>query len=147
MTSLWKPFIASRERTFKWWRSSATSLTASICHLHMFLSFETGTFFKFFSGSGHGSDGLVRSNRKPVVSIQVDSIQTQGVKLHKNFVHFKCSLRVNKKNILAEYLRSLIKPSTGNYLHLDWINLYPKDLYRNDQYSMNVANAVMAAST
>ena len=24
----------------------------------------------FFSGNGHGSDGLVRSNRKPVVSFQ-----------------------------------------------------------------------------
>ena len=29
------------------------------------------------------------------------------VKLHKHFVHFKYSLRVNKKNILGEYLRSL----------------------------------------
>ena len=28
-------------------------------------------------------------------------------KLHKNFVHFKYSLPVNKKNILGEYLRSL----------------------------------------
>ena len=39
---------------------------------------------------------------KPVVSIQ-----TQAVKLHKHFVHFKCSLRVNKKNILGEYPCSL----------------------------------------
>ena len=29
------------------------------------------------------------------------------VKLHKNFVPFKYSLRVNKKNILGEYLRPL----------------------------------------
>ena len=29
------------------------------------------------------------------------------MKLHKNFVHFKYSLRVNKKNILGECLRSL----------------------------------------
>ena len=28
-------------------------------------------------------------------------------KLYKNFVHFKYSLPVNKKNILGEYLRSL----------------------------------------
>ena len=46
--------------------------------------------------------GLSRDFRKPVVSIQ-----TQAVKFHKNFVHFKYSLRVNKKNILGEYLRSL----------------------------------------
>ena len=30
-------------------------------------------------------------------------------KLHKNFVHFKYSLPVNKKNILGEHLRSLTK--------------------------------------
>ena len=35
------------------------------------------------------------------------SIQTQAVKLNKNFVHFKYSLQVNKKNILGEYLCSL----------------------------------------
>ena len=46
--------------------------------------------------------GLVRDFRKPVVPIQ-----TQAVKFHKKFVHFKYSLRVNKKNILGEYLRSL----------------------------------------
>ena len=45
---------------------------------------------------------LGRDFRKPVVSIQ-----TPAVKFHKNFVHFKYSLRVNKKNILGEYLRSL----------------------------------------
>ena len=39
--------------------------------------------------------------------VTVVSIQTQTVKLNKNFVHFKYSLRVNKKNILGEYLRSL----------------------------------------
>ena len=45
--------------------------------------------------------------RYKVVSIQVVSIQTQAVKLHENFVHFKYSLRVKKKNIWGEYLRSL----------------------------------------
>ena len=30
-----------------------------------------------------------------------------SVKLHTNFVHFKYSLQVNKKNILVEYPRSL----------------------------------------
>ena len=47
--------------------------------------------------------GLGRDFRtEPVVSIQ-----TQAVKFHKNFVHFKYSLRKKKKNILGEYLRSL----------------------------------------
>ena len=31
----------------------------------------------------------------------VSRIQTQAVKLHQNFVHFKYSLRGNKKNILG----------------------------------------------
>ena len=31
------------------------------------------------------------------------SIRTQAVKLHKNYVHFKYSLRVNKKNISGGY--------------------------------------------
>ena len=48
-----------------------------------------------------------RPFRYKVVSMQVVSIQTQDVKLHENFVHFKYSLRVNKKNIWGEYLRSL----------------------------------------
>ena len=30
-----------------------------------------------------------------------------AVKLHKHFVHFKNSLRVNKKNVWGEFLRSL----------------------------------------
>ena len=38
---------------------------------------------------------------------KVVSVQTQEVKMHKNFVHFKHSLRVKEKNILGEYLRSL----------------------------------------
>ena len=46
--------------------------------------------------------GFGRDFRKPVVSIQ-----TQAVKFHKKFVHFKYSLRVNKKNMLGEYLRSV----------------------------------------
>ena len=87
----------------------------------MFLSFETGTFFSSFQAVAMGQTGwFVPTDRSfRYKSIRADSKQTQGVKLHKNFVHFKCSLRVNKKNILGEYLRSLIKPSTGNYLHLD----------------------------
>ena len=40
-----------------------------------------------------------RPFRYKVVSLQVVSIQTQAVKLHENFVHFKYSLRVNKKNL------------------------------------------------
>ena len=50
---------------------------------------------------------------KPVVSIG-----TQAVKLHKNFVHFKYSLRVNKKNILSEY-SSFLKPTDVKLVHLD----------------------------
>ena len=44
-------------------------------------------------------------------------MQTQAVKVHKNFVHFKYSLRVDEKNILGEN-SSFFKPSTWNYLHL-----------------------------
>ena len=72
-----------------------------------------------------------RSFRYKVVSIQVFSIQ--AVKLHKNFDHFKCSLRVNEDKILGEY-SSFFKPwRTWNYLHLDWINFYGNYLYRNDR--------------
>ena len=39
--------------------------------------------------------------------LPVVSVQTQELKLHKNFVHFKHSLRVKEKNILGQYLRSL----------------------------------------
>ena len=53
--------------------------------------------------------------RYKVVSIQVVSIQTQAVKLHKNFVHFKYSFRVNKKNIWGEYLRSLSQVCGTSY--------------------------------
>ena len=38
---------------------------------------------------------------------------------------------MSKKNILGEY--SSFKPSTWNYLGLDWIVLFPNDLYRNDR--------------
>ena len=48
-----------------------------------------------------------RSFQYKLVSILFVSIQTQAVKLNKNFVHFKYSLRVSKKNILGEYLCSL----------------------------------------
>ena len=59
---------------------------------------------------------------KPIVSIQVVLRWTQAVKLYKNFFHFKYSLRVNKKNILAGY-SLLFKSSTLNYLHLSWVNI------------------------
>ena len=48
-----------------------------------------------------------RSFQYKLVSILFVSIQTQAVKLNKNFVHFKYSLQVNKKNIFGEYLCSL----------------------------------------
>ena len=46
------------------------------------------------------------SFQSKVVSIQVISIRTQGVKLHKKsgyLITSKYSLRVNKKNILVDY--------------------------------------------
>ena len=52
------------------------------------------------------------------------------MKLHKNFEHFRYSLRVNQKNILGEY-SSFVKSSTCNYLQLDWINLYRNDFVPN----------------
>ena len=63
------------------------------------------------------------SFRKPVVSIQVASIRTQAVKMHKNFFHLKYSFRVNKKNILCKY-SSFLNRRAWISLHLDWINLY-----------------------
>ena len=62
-----------------------------------------------------------------VVSLQVVSIRTQAVKLHKNFDHFKKSLQL--KNILGEH-SSFFKPSAWTYLNLEdfeGINLYQND--------------------
>ena len=64
-----------------------------------------------------------QSFRYKVVSIQVASIRTQAVKMHKNFVHFKYSFCANKKNILCKY-SSFLKRRAWISLHLDWINLY-----------------------
>ena len=55
-----------------------------------------------------------------VILIQVISIQTQAVKLHKNFVHFKYSLQVNKKSILGEYLHSLSQ--VCGTIYTSWMN-------------------------
>ena len=41
-----------------------------------------------------------RETKMSVVSIQVVSLQAQAVKLHKNFDHFRYSLRVNKEKHL-----------------------------------------------
>lgn len=46
-------------------------------------------------------------------------IRPQTLKLLKNFDHFKYNLCVNEKNIWGHY-SSFFKPSTRNYLHLDW---------------------------
>ena len=52
-----------------------------------------------------------------MVSVQSRFDTNSGrLNLHKNFVHFEYSLRVNKKNILGEYYL-FFKPSTWNYLH------------------------------
>ena len=52
-----------------------------------------------------------------------------ALKLHKNFILFKYSLRVNKKNILDEY-SLFFKPNSRRYL----LNkLVSNDSYRNDR--------------
>ena len=65
----------------------------------------------------------------------------------QNFNHFKYSLLVNKKNILCEY-SSFFKPSTWNYVRLNWINLPRTTLYRNDRYNKTplCGRAVFAAT-
>ena len=81
-------------------------------------------FFLLLKGLCHGNRSLrYKSFRYKAVSIHGVSIETQQVKLHKNVVHFKYSLRVNKKNMLGEYPRSLSQVM-WNDLHLEWINFY-----------------------
>ena len=65
----------------------------------------------------------------------------------QNLDHFKYSLLVNKKNILCEY-SSFFKPSTWNYVRLNWINLPRTTLYRNDRYNKTplCGRAVFAAT-
>ena len=65
----------------------------------------------------------------------------------QNLDHFKYSLLVNKKNILCEY-SSFFKPSTWNYVRLNWINLPRTTLYRNDRYNKTplCGRAVFAAN-
>ena len=64
-----------------------------------------------------------------VVSIQVVSLRTQAVKLHKNFDHLRYSLRVNKKKkpFGVYILPSLSQILETINLHLDKINLYRND--------------------
>ena len=45
---------------------------------------------------------LARSSGNRMFRYKVLSIPTQAVKVHKNFVHFKYSLRVNNKQILSQ---------------------------------------------
>ena len=51
------------------------------------------------------------SFQSKVVLIQVTSIQTEAVKLHKKSDYLKYSLRMNKKNILGDYFL-FFKPNT-----------------------------------
>ena len=70
--------------------------------------------FSWFQGN--------RSFRYKVVSIQVVSIQ--AVKLHKNFDHFKYSLRVNKEKILGQY-SSFFKPwSSWKFIEIRLIQVW-----------------------
>ena len=64
-------------------------------------------------------------------------IWTEAVELHKNLVHFKDSLRLNKKNILGEY-SLFFKPRMWKVLvniniFILWINLYWNVLYQNNR--------------
>ena len=107
---------------FQWnldsWISDSTSKNFSHCGMRIPL---------------HGASS---GRWKPVVSIQ-----TQAVKLHNYFVHFKCSLRVNKKNILGEYLRSL------TYKELFYIWNKRNDLYWNTFVSKRlVTRAIIIGS-
>lgn len=61
-----------------------------------------------------------RETKMSVVSIQVVSLRTQAVKLHKNFDHFRYSLRVNKKKTFAVY----ILPSLSQVLETINLHLY-----------------------
>ena len=56
---------------------------------------------------------------------KVVSIITQAVRMHKNFVHFKYGLCVNKKPFWVNILRSLSQ--WRETVHLDWINMYRND--------------------
>ena len=70
--------------------------------IHSFLFLFTGPMTKEMS---HMLSSLqvsyCRETKMSVVSIQVVSLRTQAVKLHKNFDHFRYSLRVNKKKHLG----------------------------------------------
>ena len=61
-----------------------------------------------------------------VIFIHVVSIRPHAPRLPENFDQFKYRL-----HIWGEY-SSFFKPSTWNFLYLDWINLYRNDLYWND---------------
>ena len=61
-----------------------------------------------------------RETKMSVVSIQVVSLRTQAVKLHKNFDHFRYSLRVNKKKTFGVY----ILPSLSQVLETINLHLY-----------------------
>ena len=72
------------------------------------------------------------SHRKPVVLRQVISIQTQAA---SEIAQTFCPLQVQFASEREKYfgwISSFFKPSTWNYLHLKWINLYRNDFYRND---------------
>ena len=81
-----------------------------------------------FVGVWVGLIGQVRDLSKPVVSIQ-----TQAVKLHKNFVHFKYSLGVNKENIFGESFRSLSQVPGTIYTSNELKLCIETTLYRNDR--------------
>ena len=89
--------------------------------IHNFLFLFTGPMTKEMS---HMLSSLqvsyCRETKMSVVSIQVVSLRTQAVKLHKNFDHFRYSLRVNKKKTFAVY----ILPSLSQVLETINLHLY-----------------------
>ena len=89
--------------------------------IHSFLFLFTGPMTKEMS---HMLSSLqvsyCRETKMSVVSIQVVSLRTQAVKLHKNFDHFRYSLRENKKKTFGVY----ILPSLSQVLETINLHLY-----------------------
>ena len=89
--------------------------------IHSFLFLFTGPMTKEMS---HMLSSLqvsyCRETKMSIVSIQVVSLRTQAVKLHKNFDHFRYSLRENKKKTFGVY----ILPSLSQVLETINLHLY-----------------------
>ena len=110
----------------KWYTcATATLIVLNTCYPSGFLSTGCKCHFPFVKA---GITSLEANTlRKPVVLVR-----TQALKLHKNFGHLKYdeySMRVNKKNILAEY-SSFFTPCLWTYLQLNKIKCIETTLYQ-----------------